>query len=36
MKYLLVGLVATVLWEFGHPFIPGLVVDHEHTHQCEL
>ena len=33
LKYLFVGLVATLLWEFGHPYIPGLVVDHEHT--CE-
>lgn len=35
IKYLIVGLVATVLWEYGHPYIPGIVVDHpahEHTH----
>lgn len=31
LKYLFVGLVATLLWEFGHPYIPGLVVDHDHT-----
>ena len=35
-KYLLVGLVATLVWEFGHPYIPGLVVDHDHTHVCEV
>ncbi len=33
VKYLIVGLVATVVWEFGHPYIPGLVVDHPHTHE---
>ena len=33
MKYLFVGLVATLVWEFGHPYIPGLVLDHEHTHE---
>tara|TARA_Y100000004_G_scaffold88796_1_gene99573 strand:- start:949 stop:1062 length:114 start_codon:yes stop_codon:yes gene_type:complete len=36
MKYLFVGLVATLVWEFGHPYIPGLVVDHDHTHVEEV
>ena len=33
---LFVGLVATLVWEFGHPYIPGLVLDHEHTHGEEV
>jgi len=33
VNYLIVGLVATVLWEYGHPYIPGLVVDHDHSHE---
>ena len=35
-KYLVVGLVATLVWEFGHPYIPGLVVDHAHEHVCPV
>ena len=34
IEYIIIGFVATILWEFGHPFIPGLVVDHDHTHEC--
>ena len=34
IKYIIVGFVATIVWEIGHPFIPGLVVDHDHTHEC--
>ena len=36
LKYAIVGLVATLVWEFGHPYIPGLVVDHDHEHVCEV
>ena len=34
IEYIIIGFIATILWEFGHPFIPGLVVDHDHTHEC--
>ena len=34
MKYLIVGFIAVVAWEFGHPYIPGLVPSHDHTHEC--
>jgi|TARA_B100001094_G_scaffold61988_1_gene57767 hypothetical protein len=35
IKFIIVGFVATIVWEFGHPFIPGLVPD-QHTHQSDM
>ena len=35
LKYAIVSVAAVLVWEFGHPYIPGLVVDHgaeEHCH----
>ena len=34
MKYLIVGFIAVVAWEFGHPYIPGVMETLEHTHEC--
>ena len=35
-NYFVVAIVAVVVWEYGHPYIPGLVVEHDHEHVCEV
>ena len=32
LNYTIVALAAVLVWEYGHPYIPGLVVDHDHEH----
>jgi len=35
VNYAIVACLAVITWEYGHPYIPGLVVDHpvhEHLH----
>lgn len=34
VNYALVFFLGAFIWETGHPFIPGLVTDHDHTHEC--
>ena len=30
VNYFIVACLAVLTWEYGHPYIPGLVVDHDH------
>lgn len=32
IEFFIVSVSAVILWEYGHPYIPGLVTDHGHEH----
>lgn len=35
VRHALAFFIGAFVWEDGHPYIPGLVVDHDHTHECK-
>ena len=35
IQFAVISSLSMIVWELGHPYIVGGIMEHEHTHECK-